>query len=66
MTDKEFEEAQNLRVEMLDSLMELMQKARLSKDMVMWDSCSRLVYETWQAIAEEEEKHNERKENTND
>ena len=62
MNEEEFVRKQDLRVEMLDSLMELMQEARLKKDMVMWDSCSRLVYETWQAIADEEEKYNEQKE----
>ena len=41
--------------------MDLMQEHRLAKDMVMWDSTSRLVYEFWQAIADAEEKHKESK-----
>ena len=63
MTDEEFQKEQDLRVEILDSLMDLMQEHRLAKDMVAWDSTSRLVYEFWQAIADAEEKHNERKAN---
>lgn len=58
------EKDQELRVEILDSLIELMQKHRLAKDMVMWDSTSRLVYEFWQEIANAEDKYNE--ENKND
>ena len=60
-TDEEFTKEQDLRVEVLDSLMNLMQEHRLAKDMVMWDSTSRLVYEFWQAIADAEEKHKEGK-----
>ena len=63
MTPQEMaEKDQELRVEILDSLIELMQKHRLAKDMVAWDSTSRLVYEFWQAIAEAEEKQNEENE----
>lgn len=59
MTDEQFEKDQELRVEILDSLMDLMQKHRLAKDIVAWDSTSRLVYEFWQAIAEADEKRKE-------
>lgn len=55
----DFERDQEMRVDVLDSLIELMQKHRLAKDMVMWDSTSRLVYEFWQSISEAEEKHKE-------
>ena len=64
MTPQEIaEKDQDLRVEILDSLMDLMQEHRLAKNMVMWDSTSRLVYEFWQAIAEAQEKIDEEKEN---
>ena len=64
MTPQEMaEKDQDLRVEILDSLMNLMQEHRLAKNMVMWDSTSRLVYEFWQAIAEAQEKIDEEKEN---
>jgi len=66
MTPQEMaEKDQDLRVEILDSLMDLMQEHRLAKNMVMWDSTSRLVYEFWQAIADAQEKINEEKENEN-
>lgn len=66
MTPQEMaEKDQELRVEILDSLIELMQEHRLAKDMVAWDSTSRLVYEFWQAIAEAEEKQNEENEDEN-
>jgi len=64
MTPQEMaEKDQDLRVEILDSLMDLMQEHRLAKNMVMWDSTSRLVYEFWQAIAEAQEKIDKEKEN---
>ena len=53
----DFERDQQMRVDILDDLMELMQKHRLAKNMVMWDSLSRLVYEFWHSIYEAEEKH---------
>lgn len=53
----DFERDQQMRVDALANLMELMQKHRLAKNMVMWDSTSRLVYEFWHSIYEAEEKH---------
>lgn len=66
MTNEEFMKEQELRVEVMDSLMDLMQEHRLAKDMVAWDSTSRLVYEFWQAIADAEEKHKESKDADDD
>ena len=66
MTPQEMaEKDQDLRVEILDSLMDLMQEHRLAKNMVMWDSTSRLVYEFWQAIADAQEKIDKENENEN-
>jgi hypothetical protein len=45
---------EELRVRMFDSLIELMNKARLEKDEVMFDACARLVHETWNAMNGEE------------
>lgn len=48
------EQEQDLRVQMLDSLIELMDKARREKDATMLDAYARLVHECWNAMANEE------------
>jgi hypothetical protein len=49
MTDEE------LRLQMLDSLIELMNRARLEKDAQMLDAYARLVHECWNAMTERSE-----------
>jgi predicted GNAT superfamily acetyltransferase len=46
---------EDLRAHMLDSLIELMNEARLEKDALMFESYARLVHETWTAIMDGEE-----------
>jgi hypothetical protein len=38
---------------MLDSLIDLMNEARLEKDATMFDSCARLVHEIWCSLIKE-------------
>jgi hypothetical protein len=45
-------EKEELMVEMLNSLIELMNKARLEKDATLLDSYARLVHETWTHLKE--------------
>jgi hypothetical protein len=49
------EQEATLRAQMLDSLIELMNKARLEKDAPMLEAYARLVHETWNAIMNGEE-----------
>ena len=50
------QEEQDFRFEMLDSLIELLNTARLEKDATMLDSYARLVHEAWTALKEGETK----------
>jgi len=45
---------EDLKAQMLDSLIELMNKARLEKDALMFDAYARLVHETWTLIMDGE------------
>jgi hypothetical protein len=47
------EDKKDLRLQMFDSLISLMEEARVEGDMGMMNSYARLVYETYQAILEE-------------
>ena len=46
---------EDLKAQMLDSLIELMNKARLEKDATMLEAYARLVHETWTLIMNGEE-----------
>lgn len=46
---------EDLRAEMFNSLIELMNEARLEKDAKMFEAYARLVHETWNAIKDGEE-----------
>jgi hypothetical protein len=48
------EQEEELRIQMLDSLINLMDKARCEKDMPMLEAYARLVCECWNAIVNKE------------
>lgn len=50
------QDKEELMFEMLDSLIELLNTARLEKDAKMLDAYARLVHETWNALKNGEEK----------